>query len=207
MTSKKVTAHINKAYLDWLKYAEYHCSISNLSGQGGDVLNEVLIKLLEKDEKKPGILDELLSQEKPDGTTGLDAYALRILYVNTHYDKSNYRYDQYRMRKNGNVDPLDLGGDYEPDFDPLDKKEKPEEPDHMMIVEMVKESGLSDTAKNIFLWKFQDRKKLTDWEGPESKKRVYKTYGKVIAYVLHRNGRLTKKELKDKPQAVQLVLI
>ena len=189
MASEKVNNYINKAYKGWLDYSAFQCQRARLNDQSGDVLNEVIIALLTKN---GDFLDDLLNQDYGK-TTGLDAFVLRMIYRFAHLPRATYRwnYCRHHVDQYADIDTIEYcEEETEPD-------EWLNEADNIQVIELIEQSDISQLAKDVFLWKFQERNMLINWPGKETKKEVYAIYDKVLTYLLHRFEKPDRTERKS----------
>jgi len=190
MARPKVDRYINNAYSRWLEYATYHCKLAGLEGHECDVLNEAIADIITK--KTDDQLTDLLEQKK-DRYTGLDAFVLKVVNRYAHFERANYRWRYLKERHDGNAD-VNLIGDTMAD-EP--GKQEPElVVDPQGLIEIVHGSDLSPLAKQVFDWKFTQRKKLKDFQGTQPRKLIYQTYSKTIEYLLHLFDKPTRRERK-----------
>ncbi len=181
-----VKKYISTRYQRYLDYADYHASLAGLDQQGPDVLHEVVISILEKDEKE---MTDLLHRKKiSQGLREIDFYILRMIKLNCHSKTSPYRY-RYRFPvQDGNLSTEDL-------------KEKPvEHYDHMdsedltcaryeMIREILDSMDIfTEDEKEIFRWKFFLENTWRQWEGGHSKELLQRTYKAILAAIIYRIG-------------------
>ena len=99
----EIEKYITKRYYRWQDYSEFHTVQAGLPGEAVDVLNEVLISLLQKDETK---LLEMLHAKKGQYRE-LDFYVLRLIKLNATSKTSPY------ISKNRNKTPSDANVDYQ----------------------------------------------------------------------------------------------
>lgn len=99
----EIEKYINKRYDRWLDYSTYHTNNAGLTEQAVDVLNEVMISLLNKDENK---LLELLHRKKGQYCE-LDFYVLNMVKMNAQSDTA-----PYRSKNHINKMPIDINVDY-----------------------------------------------------------------------------------------------
>lgn len=110
---QKVHAYVDKHYSNWLNHSEWHCSKAGFPDEAVDVLNEVLLSLLQKDEEK---LLKLLNTKAKYGKfsdkepfTELDIYILTMIRLNVTSTTAPY-HSRYKKKS-----PID----YEVDFSRL----------------------------------------------------------------------------------------
>jgi hypothetical protein len=98
--------YIAKAYDRLLDFSTYHCHKQGLAGEEVDILNEVFIDLLKKEES---FLLELLSKEKKDGYCELDYLVLKLIRTYTSSPTAPYRWKySSRTPKDENIQDLSL---------------------------------------------------------------------------------------------------
>lgn len=186
MNNKELESYINKAYNRFLDYSTYHCSMQGMQGEEVDVLNEVFIDILKKDE---GYLLDLLSRKK-NGYTELDFFILDMIKTYTMSDTAPYR---WKYRNKIQID------DNLKDLSRLDiADQEGEEVDNKIIIfnkmkkvrDALDSLGLSERAYQIFVYKFFSGESFSEWKGSETKVYLYEVYNKVLEMVKERvNGR------------------
>jgi hypothetical protein len=165
--------YISNRYNRWFDYASFHCTQAGIADQANDILNEVMISLLEKEEKKINCL----FHAKKGKYRELDFFVLRMIKLNVYSPTSPYQ-NKYK------VIPANTDIDYRK-LNVIDSEE--EEIDRPAILlaqfELVRETfeqlHLSCKAKQIFEHRFFHDLSFSEWDGPENKKQLYDTYTRV----------------------------
>ncbi len=185
MASEALNKYIEKRYDRWLDLANYCCNISELPGEGRDVLNEVLAGICEN----PSDKIERMMEKKSGAYTELDWYIMRSIRLNATSDTAPYRHKYKHIPVDENVDWRRLNIIDEPDDSP-DRTEYIRE--RMQDVRnIIDQLGLSEKAKRIFAWKFFAGESFADWPGPENRKELYETYKSVFNAVMDKkDGKL-----------------
>jgi len=180
MASEAVNKYIEKRYDRWLDYAMYHSSLAGMNDEACDVLNEVLVMLLQKDES---VILRLLSSEKGKYTE-LDFYILQMIKLNITSETSPYRhkYKSIPVDDNINWQRLNIADIIE------DVPDKTEEllQKMQLVRDIVDKLDLSDYARKVFSFKFFHDESFSDWPGPEDKKELYDIYNKAIEIIKDR---------------------
>ena len=177
MTDSLINDYVSKRYKSWLDYSRYYCRMAKMEGEECDVLNEVLLSLLQKDEQK---LLKLLEQPK-DGYTALDWFVIRMLNRNITSPSSPYRQKRICRHIDRNVDYSKMKIE--------DIKEQEEDRPAEICAKMNKvrsaidEIPLSPRARQIFSFRFFCGENFKEWEGPESLARLYEVYNDVSVMV------------------------
>lgn len=185
MQAKGISQHITNSYRRYMDYAEYHARKAGIPDEAGDILNEVLLSLMGKNEEK---LIGLLSKKK-GGYSELDFYVLRMIKLNTYSKTAPYIRKTRRLPIDKNIDtddevqPPELP---EPDEEIIDKVKKARE-----ILESL---NISKKDKDIFEWKFFKHQTLQSWPGDDNYQNVCRTYNRVKRQMISRiknphNGR------------------
>lgn len=172
--------YISKRYYRWLDYSRYHCQINKMKGEERDVLNEVLVSLLEKDQDK---ILKMLSCSK-DGYTELDFFIMRMVYLNITSSSSPYQIKNANrvVNKDINIERIDLPDESEVS---VDRSEE-------ILAKMRKVRGILDELElsprvhQIFVFHFFGGESFKKWEGPEKMSDLYATYNKVKDMVKRR---------------------
>ncbi len=182
----EIKLYIEKRYPRWLDYSRYHCSHANILDQANDVLNEVLVALLEKDEKK--VLR--MYNTKKSGYRELDFFVLRMIKLNIYSPTSPY---QNKYKPLNAIIDIDFCRLNIPDHE-YEEDDKPALilAQFNQVRKIFEELNLSDKAKRIFSHRFFYGLPFSQWEGPEKPKELYETYNKVAKLI---KGVINKKTL------------
>lgn len=181
--NETIRDYINIRYERWLDYSKYKCSHAKMEGHEVDVLDEVLLNVLQKDERR---IMELLSKkkiQKEKEYTELDFFILRALSVNITSETSPYRYKNKPIPSNSNVDLRRLNiideTDNEPDRSADILKEM------RLVTWVLAGLQLTESERRVFQWKFLQGNSLCsdDYTGPETQKQRYKIYNEVEAVI------------------------
>lgn len=180
MRDKRIDEYITSAYSRLLDYSTYHCTKQGLVDEEVDVLNEVLVDVLRKDED---FILALINSKKPDGWCEMDYFLLDMIRTYTMSDTAPYRH-KYKNKFYSDENTTDLSR-----LNIIDEED--ESPDRAAVIfsqmEEIRSTldklGLSPKAKEIFSWKFFAGESFTDWKGKESKSELYDTYNKVFDMV------------------------
>jgi hypothetical protein len=172
----EINNYITKRYERWLDYSKYKCSKAELHGQEYDVLDEVLLNILKKDEQFLLKLINTKKVQKGVEYSEFDFFLLRAIDLNVNSETSPYRHKNKPIpRANVEVSRLKI----------LDLQE--EETDHAgyvldrmhQIRNVIDEMGFSEKAMAIFEFKFFNDEKFGDWPGPETKRELYCIYSRI----------------------------
>ncbi len=173
---EEINTYITDHYRDWLDHSEYHCSLAGMNGEAIDVLNEVLLSLLKKDESK---LLKLL-HAKSGKYTELDYFVLRMIKLNVYSLTSPYR-SKYKAIPAADVDFSRLRI-IDVNEDPKDKAAE-----ILLKTQKVREIydglSLSPKAKKIFEHKFFHDLPFSKWKGKETLEELYRTYNSIIRMI------------------------
>ena len=177
MISQKIERYITKRYDRWLDYAVYHCTHAGIADEAIDVLNEVLLSLVRKENAEL----ERLFDAKKNGYTELDFFVLRMIKLNATSDTSPYRSKYKPMPIDANVDynRLDIEDTSE---EAIDGSSIIVERFHL-VRETLNELDLSPKAKRIFEFKFFEDGNFSEWEGVETLKQLYEVYNGVLELI------------------------
>ncbi len=175
---RKVREYINERYPRWLDYAQYHCAQKGIPDEAYDVLNEVLVSLLKRDQKW---LNEMCSIDSTyGGYKQIDIYVLRMIRLNVFSPTSPYQ-NRYKSIPASDVDFSRLNiADEESHSD-----DRPAEIlGKMHLVREAFESlDLSEKARKVFEHRFFLGLPFSQWNGPEGKKELYDIYNAVIGLI------------------------
>lgn len=169
---KEIESYIASRYPAWLEYAAYQTKQAGIPDEKHDVLNEVICNLLSKD---PRLIEELY-QRQGDTCRQLDYYVLRMIWLNVVSPTSPYR---CKMRNGLVDDSVEL--ERLRVIDDTDEEDRAGTILSQMrqVRRVLEELPLPEKAKRVFAWKFFEGNSLLEWEGPEGKNYLYKTYNKV----------------------------
>ena len=194
---KEIEKYITKRYERWLDYSKFQCTRKGILDEAIDVLNEVLLSLLEKDESK---LIEMYRRKK-SGYTELDFFILRMINLNVNSPTSPYQNKYKSLPSDDNVDYacLELEDSQEDQIDSagiiLEK---------MHLIRFIFDRlELSQTELAIFEYKFFEDYIIPELTVFDTQKRLYDTYNYVedsIKKVMQRLGVVTK--VKEHPMSV-----
>ena len=197
MVSKKLNKHITDSYSRWSDYAEYHANLAGIPDESGDILNEVLLALMQKDPKQT---HSLLAKKKGPFTE-LDFFVLKMIKLNAHSMTSPYRHKTRDVPKDLNVDPLTIERPLQSEEDSntevliLEKCR--------MAREILENLSIPGRDKEIFSWRFFADNSLRSWPGDESYSVVCNTFNRVKRQMIRKiknphstRRRWTKKEIR-----------
>jgi hypothetical protein len=182
---KEITRYIEHRYARWLDYSLFHCTQAGISDEASDVLNEVVLYLLEKNECK--LLT--LYNTKKGQYRELDFYVLRMIKLNIYSPTSPYQ-NRYKPIPKEEVELSCIKlVDFDDDDDDDDKPARIFDQINQVRT-IADELNLSDKAKRIFKHRFILGLPLSEWDGPEQKKELYETYNKVVNLIKQKlNGK------------------
>lgn len=174
MANTEINKFITKRYDRFFDYSKYHCSQAGIPDEATDVLNEVLLSVLKKDET-----DTLrLLHSKSGQYTELDYYILRMIKLNVSSPTSPYQ-AKYK--------PIPV--DRTVDFSLLEiidlDEEEPDKAgyvlDQFYKVRAVFESlELSEIEREVFEFKFFQDGFFKEYSGNCNLKKLYTTYSRTI---------------------------
>ena len=177
MASTEINQYINKRYSRWLDYSCYHCTHAGIVDEANDVLNEVVVALIEKDESK---LIKMLHTKKGQYTE-LDFYILRMIKLNIYSPTSPYQSKYKPIPVNDEVDYRKLNivvVEEEPEDRPAEILMK-----FNQVREILEQLYLGDHAKRIFEHRFFHDLPFSEWDGSEEKKELYEIYNGVVCLI------------------------
>lgn len=178
----EINQYIEKRYARWLDYASYHCSLANMLDEANDVLNEVIVNLLEKDEKKVLKMYNIVK----NGYRELDFFVLRMIKLNIYSPTSPYQ-NKYKKVSGSEVEFSRLNI-------PDEVYEDDDKPARILaqcnqVREIFENLNLSEKAKRIFHHRFFMGLSFSCWEGPESKNELYDTYNRIMDLIQQKINR------------------
>jgi hypothetical protein len=176
MATEEINKYIQKRYDRWLDYASYHCSCAGIGDEAIDVLNEVLLDLLQKDDVKLlGMLNKKSGQY-----TELDYFILRMIKLNATSNTAPYRHKYKPIPVDENVNFADIELE-DTEYDDAYERRQDEILEQMNKVrKILKSSFLEPRMRLIFEWRFLHGFKYVDWPGEESEKQLFDIYYKII---------------------------
>lgn len=176
----EIKTYISNRYERWLDYANFHCCKAGFEDQANDILNEVMISVLENDERKINCL----FNAKKGQYRELDFFILRMIKLNVYSPTSPYQNKYKPIPANTEVDYRKLNI-----IDSEDEEiDSPAEilAQFNQVREIFDQLHLCEKAKQIFEHRFFLDLHFSEWEGPETKKELYKAYKKVIQLIKKR---------------------
>lgn len=190
-----VKEYATARYGSWLDFAVFHCSRIGIEDEAVDVLNEVILSLLQKDEAN---LNRLLSTPSKCGKyMEVDILVLRMIKLNVYSATSPYQHKYKKIPVDREVkwERLQIiDQEYEETDQPAIIMKK------MRLVRWVVAGlDLTDLERQVFEYYFFEGEAFSQWPGPETPSSLYKIYISVVTVineVLFYKG-LTKFRLVD----------
>jgi hypothetical protein len=198
VVSNEVKNYLSTRYGRLLEYANYHAGLAGLDQQGGDVLNEVLLNLLAKDQDKI----TALYRKKKGGYRELDYFILRMIKLNCHSQTSPYRFKYKLPKKDENtecpeIEQSDLSPNeefYEESDTDVRAEEEYEESDPTELIckrfnlirDIVDKLPVTEREKEAFRHKFFAEESWNTWNGKESVKWLQTAFKKVKALIINK---------------------
>jgi len=145
----EINNYIEKRYANWLEFSEYECRKAEISDESVDVVNEVMIQLLKKDE------DYLLQLCRTPSKCGrykeLDVLVLRMIYLNIFSPTAPYQHKNKPIpRANKDLNRLNIPDIVDDDTDHagyvLERMRE--------IRHLIESMGFSEKAMAIFEYRF-----------------------------------------------------
>lgn len=100
MSNSLIDQYINKRYDRWLDYAKYHAALQGMEDESRDILNEVLLSVLQKDDKS--LMD--MYEKRKGGYSELDFFILRLIKLNATSMTSPYRSKYKNFQRDYNIE-------------------------------------------------------------------------------------------------------
>jgi len=202
MANAEINNYIKKRYPRWLDYAEYHTSQAGLKGESVDVLNEVLLSLLNKDEEC--ILNMLHS--KKGKYCELDFFILRMIKMNSTSVTAPYLAKNKPIPVDRNVDLMNL------DLEDVKEQEidKSQEflDNYQTVCKIVDRLDLTKPEKQAFNSLFVMPESMSDYDN-RTKKVFYTYYASirtVVSVILFQEGKVnTHSKIKINKRVKSLV--
>ena len=172
----EINNYITKRYERWLDYSKYKCSKAELNDQANDVLDEVLLNILKKDEQ---FLLRLISTKKiQKGVeySEFDFFLLRAIDLNINSETSPYRHKNKPIpRAKVELSRLRIADVETDEFDHagyiLNRMQK--------LREIIDELGFSDRAMAIIEFRIINNESWNDWQGDEKKRELYNIHARI----------------------------
>lgn len=173
----EIEKYITKRYDRWLDYSTFHCARAGLQGEAIDVLNEVMLSILSKDENS---IIKLINSKK-GGYTEFDFYVLQSIKLNALSNTAPYRAKNRNVDADDNVDWQTLEIEDE-EYVEEDKTE------HILLQmnlvrKTIDELNLSEHARSIFEYKFFKDGEFVNYPGDEAQSDLYKIYASVLKLI------------------------
>ena len=184
--NSEVSKYIESRYQRWLDFSKYHCSLKGIEDESIDVLNEVILSILNRNEN--WLYQKCTTSSKCGRYMEIDVYVLRLIRLNIYSPTSPYqsRYKPIQIAEDINFSRLKIE-DIENNQD--DKPAEILEKFHKVRI-IIEDLNLSEKARSIFDFRFFNGEPWKDWPGPESQNELYDTYKKVVRLIKHKlNGK------------------
>ena len=173
-----INQYLTKRYQGLMDYAVYHCTRAGIQDEASDVLDEVILSLLQKDEQY--LLRLLETPSKCGKYMEIDILILRMIYLNCYSETAPYR-AKYKPIPSADVDFRRLN---------IESVEDLHEDTPAMMFEKFQQVRnayeylqLSPKAKDIFEWKWEHGESFSRWPGPETQKELYDVYNHVLEMI------------------------
>jgi len=198
---KEIAKYFSERYPRWLEYAEYQADSNNLAGEGGDLLNFVLLDLLNKGND---LILQLYLQDK-DNYSGLDFFILKMLRVNATSKTAPYKWAYHKVQHDHSaIIPLLRNMDSDSDRktengaillenkeleDPWQDDQQVQEPNEYICLRseqarrILSELDVPEVEKEIFRWKVFHDQAMSHWPHKDNVWRIYK---KVKTLIINR---------------------
>lgn len=183
LPKERIRDYISIRYERWLDYARYKCSKSSMEGEENDVLDEVLLNILQRDEQLLMKLFRAKKVHKGKEYTELDFFILKALDLNITSETSPYRYKNKCIpRANVELNKLKIIDETNTEFDKSAQVLK----EVRLITWVLKGLDLTDTERRVFDHRFLHGNSLCgEWDGSETRKQRYRIYKEVETTIHH----------------------
>jgi hypothetical protein len=176
----QINNYIEKRYNSWLDYSTYHCSNAGMIGQENDVLDEVILALLQKENHLLKKLFDSKKIQKGKEYTQLDFFVLQMIKLNIYSPTSPYQ-SRFKPIPKANKDLKRLN------IEDVCEEDEDQPAQILKRFDQVREAfeslNLSPKAKLIFEYKFFQDQAFSDWPGTETKKQLYEIYSHVSSLI------------------------
>jgi len=169
MVSESVSRYITERYPRWRDYAEYQAARAGIPEDADDILNEVMLSFLQKDNQE---LERLFSRKRESYShadqvyTELDYFVLKMIKLNATSLTAPWRFKSKSLPTDENVTWSDLEIE---DLGPDGEDSQEEQLQKWRAAREILDSlEISDQEKKIFTWKAFADNPLASWPGPES---------------------------------------
>ena len=182
-TKETIRDYISIRYERWLDYSKYKCSIQKMDEFAVDLLDEVLLNLLQRDEQ---FLLKLYNKKKVQSGknyTELDFFILRAIDLNSISDNAPFRWKNRPIPTNREV-KLERMKVIDEQYFEVDRPG--EILKQMRLVRWIFTGlDLTEFEKAVFEHRFINDESFTDWPGPETYRKLNSTYNQIIATIHH----------------------
>lgn len=177
MAASEINEYIIKRYKNWLDSAQFRCRQAGIPDEAMDVLQEVIVSLLQKEDNM--LLD--LLHRKNGEYTELDWFVIRMIELNATSPTSPYRHKTRNNNIDQNVDlkHVNVIDDSDEDEDVPGRIFSQTE----LVRRIFNSLELSAVSRKIFTFRFFLHENFADWPGKESPKFLYDTYNRVILII------------------------
>lgn len=175
----EITSHLERQYSEFLGYAELYCNQAKRSSEAVDVLHFSWIQLHEKVEAKPEYFLNLLRRKNKKGVSEIDFFFKTIIRRNIQSPRSDYNYKLMHHRMHEHQDAnIEIRSVQDKEADNYDKSEYIRN-GYQKIRDALDNSLINGFPRKVFEWKYFHDRSLDEWEGPESRTKLYETLRKV----------------------------
>ena len=175
----EISKHLEKQYNEFLRCSEMYCNQAKRISEAVDVLHFSWIQLHEKIKNKPDSFLAMLKKKKKKGESELDFFFKTIIRRNIQSPRSdhNYKLMNHRMHEHqdANIEIRTIR-DKEPDnYDTSEYICK----GYQKLRDALDNSLINGFPRKVFEWKYFHDRSIDEWEGPESRTKLYETLWKV----------------------------
>lgn len=175
----EITRHLERQYSEFLRYAELYCNQAKRSTEAVDVLHFSWIQLDDKIKDKPDFFLNLLRKKNKKGESEIDFFFKTIIRRNIQSPRSDYNYKLMHHRMHEHQDAnIEIRSVQDKETDNYDKSEYICN-GYQKIRDALDNSLINGFPRKVFEWKYFQDRSLDEWEGPESRTKLYETLWKV----------------------------
>ena len=216
----EVRNYISRRYPRYLEYSTYHASLAGLHDQGSDVLHEVILSVLLKEESK---IIGLYNKKGNKGLRDLDFYVLKMVKLNCHSLTSPYRWKHRGPKIDANTTSESLDEENEENeftslstsddenFEPFinlgNAEPVEEEPDEdpaelittkfQIIRDILLGLDITERERQVFKWKFFLDCSWREWPTKENPRHLQAIFRNVKNLIIQEVSNLKEVHTKD----------
>ena len=184
LPNEMIRDYISIRYERWLDYSKYKCSLQKMDEFAIELLDEVLLNLLQRDEQFLLKLYNKKKIHKEIEYRELDFFILRAINLNVSSDTAPFRhkYKPIPADKGVKLERLKI---VDNEYSEIDRPAQILK-EMRLLSWVLKGLDLTESERRVFEHRFMHGNSLCgDWDGPETRKQRYRIYKEVETTIHH----------------------